>query len=104
MRIKITETGDEFQVSLNAEGNSVAGGRYFAHEGVLVDGVEDITVFKTVTDEDGNEIQVEVNPDIPNEDWSKTELKAYMDNADIAYNSGDSKAVLLEKIAEASDE
>ena len=80
MRIKFTETGKEFQVSLNPKGNSVAGGRYFAHEGVLVAGVEDITVWETLTDENGNEYQSEVIPsNAPTSANTKAEIKAYMD-------------------------
>ena len=101
MRIKFTETGKEYQVSLNQKGNSVAGGKYFAHEGVLVNGVEDITVWETLTDEDGNEYQSEVIPsNAPTSIMTKAEIKAYMDENGIAYNSGDTKQDLLDKIAQ----
>jgi len=101
MRIKFTETGKEYQVSLNPKGNSVAGGKYFAHEGVLVAGVEDITVWETLTDEDGNEYQSEVIPsNAPTSDNTKDEIKAYMDENGIAYNSSDTKQDLLDKIAQ----
>ena len=41
----------------------------------------------------------------PSSEWTKDELKAYMDSNEIEYNSGDTKLDLLDKInAEGGDE
>ncbi len=54
MRIKFSD-GEECQISgINAKGNTVAMGRYVAHEGILCEGVEDITQY----DEEGNVVEV----------------------------------------------
>ena len=98
MRIKFTESGDEYQVSLNPTGNSVAGGKYFAHEGVLVDSVEDITVWETLVDEDGNEYQSEVIPKPVSESNTKAEIQAYLDGQGIEYPASATKAELLELV------
>ena len=37
-------------------------------------------------------------PQEPTDDWTKDELKAFMDDNDIEYNSGDTKSDLLDKI------
>jgi hypothetical protein len=52
-------------VTLKAEGNTVVGGFIIAQHGVLETHplCEDITVYKTEIDEDGNKIQVEVIPE-----------------------------------------
>ena len=38
----------------------------------------------------------------PSDDNTKTEIKAYMDDADVDYSSGDTKAELLEKLDDSS--
>ncbi len=68
MRIKFTDTGEEYQINgIPTSGNSVAGGRYISKQGALCEGVEDITQYKTVL-VDGVETQVEVVPEeVPEE-------------------------------------
>ncbi len=61
MRIKIGS--DEYQVTLKAKGNTIVAGRAISWNGILAEGVEDITEYRTEIDEDGNEIQVEVIPE-----------------------------------------
>jgi len=64
MRIKFSD-GSEFQISgIPSKGNSVAGGRYVSKQGVMCKGVEDITTFKTLVDENGNEYQSEIMPEV----------------------------------------
>ena len=71
MRIRFIDTGEEHQISgINKHigmggkiANTVCTGRYVAHHGVLCEGVEDITEYRTEIDEDGNKIQVEVIPE-----------------------------------------
>jgi hypothetical protein len=62
MRIRIGE--DEHQVTLKAKGNTIVGGRAVSWDGKLLEGVEDISVYKTEIDEDGNEVKVEIIPEI----------------------------------------
>jgi hypothetical protein len=72
MRIKFIDTGEEYQLSGINKGvsgrgtiqNTVVAGRYVAQHGVLCEYVEDITEYRTEIDEDGNEIQVEVIPEV----------------------------------------
>ncbi len=67
MRIKFSN-GEECYISgINVKGNTVAMGRYVAHEGVLCEGVEDITQYKTEI-VDGEEVKVEVIPEVTEED------------------------------------
>ena len=61
MRIKIGS--DEYQVTLKAKGNTIVAGRAISWNGILAEGVEDITEYRTEIDEDGNKIQVEVIPE-----------------------------------------
>ena len=63
MRIKIGS--DEYQIgALKAKGNTIVNGRAISWNGILAEGVEDITEYRTELDEDGNEIQVEVIPEV----------------------------------------
>jgi hypothetical protein len=102
MRIKFNN--EEYQISgIQPKGNTVVGGKYIAHEGVLVDGVEDITVWETLTDEDGNEYQSEVIPKPVSSDNTKAEIQAYLDEQGIEYQSSMTKAELLELIASLED-
>jgi len=62
MRIKIDDA--EYQIGdLKAKGNTIVAGRAISWNGILAEGVEDITEYRTEIDEDGNEIQVEVIPE-----------------------------------------
>jgi len=64
MRIKFSD-GAEFQISgIPGKGNSVAGGRYVSRQGVMCKGVEDITTFETLVDENGIEYQSEIMPEV----------------------------------------
>jgi len=115
MRIKIGL--EEYQISgIRAKGNTIAGGHYVAHEGILCEGIEDITVYKLIKNDEGEEVKVEVipvegeevveeevivQPERPPENAIKDVQKAFMDayHPPIAYNSGDTKNDLLDKIA-----
>jgi len=47
---------DEYQVTINAKGNTVFNGRRIARDGVLCGDVEDITQY--TLDEEGNKVEV----------------------------------------------
>ena len=73
MRIKFIEcedydcelVGNEYQIGdLKAEGHTIVAGHRIAANGILKPFVEDITVWKTETDAEGNEVQVEVIPEV----------------------------------------
>ena len=40
----------------------------------------------------------EASDEVPSDSWTKAQMKSYMDDRSISYNSGDTKADLLEKI------
>ena len=62
MRIRIGE--EEYQIgSLKAKGNTIVNGRAISWNGILAEGVKDITQYKTVL-VDGVKTQVEVVPEI----------------------------------------
>ena len=62
MRIKIGS--DEYQIgALKAKGNTIVNGRAISWNGILAEGVEDITEYRTEI-VDGNKIQVEVIPEV----------------------------------------
>ena len=83
MRIRFLDTLDEYQiggVNKTSYGNGVVkntviAGRIIAHHGVMCEGVEDITQYKTVKDEDGNLIQVEIIQEVIEETESVSEAK-----------------------------
>ena len=53
-------------VTLKEHGNTIVGGHVIAQHGVLETHplCEDITEYETVLDEDGNEIRVEIVPEV----------------------------------------
>jgi len=60
MRIKIDEK--EYQIgALKAKGNTIVAGRAISWNGILAEGVEDITEYRTEIVE-GEKVQVEVVP------------------------------------------
>ena len=46
----------------------------------------------------GIEIVGETKSDVPDDSWTKSEIKALLDSKDISYSAKDSKAELLEKV------
>ena len=100
MRIKIGS--EEYQIgALKAKGNTIVNGRAISWNGILAEGVEDITEYRTELDEDGNEIQVEVGDDpiLPTYDGNTIpQIKEFMIENDIPYTYLDSKLDLIEKI------
>jgi hypothetical protein len=100
MRIKIDDA--EYQIGdLKAKGNTIVAGRAISWNGILTEGVEDITEYRTEIDEDGNEIQVEVGDDpiLPTYDGNTIpQIKEFMIENDIPYTYLDSKLDLIEKI------
>lgn len=51
---------------------------------------------KSVDSEEQEEVEEESS--VPDNSWTKANMKEYMDGKNIGYNSGDTKADLLEKI------
>lgn len=100
MRIKIDDA--EYQIGdLKAKGNTIVAGRAISWNGILAEGVEDITEYRTEIDEDGNKIQVEVGDDpiLPTYDGNTIpQIKEFMIENDIPYTYLDSKLDLIEKI------
>ena len=100
MRIKIGS--EEYQIgALKAKGNTIVNGRAISWNGILAEGVEDITEYRTELDEDGNKIQVEVGDDpiLPTYDGNTIpQIKEFMIENDIPYTYLDSKLDLIEKI------
>jgi len=100
MRIKIDDA--EYQIGdLKAKGNTIVAGRAISWNGILTEGVEDITEYRTEIDEDGNKIQVEVGDDpiLPTYDGNTIpQIKEFMIENDIPYTYLDSKLDLIEKI------
>jgi hypothetical protein len=92
MRIKFTDTGEEYQINgIPTSGNSVAGGRYISKQGALCEGVEDITQY--TTDEEGNKVEVtEMKPD---KSWLVADIKLWLDAQGVEYTSSMLKADLL---------
>ncbi len=92
MRIKFTDTGEEYQINgIPTSGNSVAGGRYISKQGALCEGVEDITQY--TTDEEGNKVEVtEMKPD---KSWLVADIKLWLDAQRIPYVGNASKTDLL---------
>ena len=55
--------GVEHQVQLKAKGNTIVNGKAISWNGILIEGVKDITQYKTVL-VDGVKTKVEVLPEI----------------------------------------
>ena len=76
MRIKFIEhedydcdcIGQEWQGELKAVGHTIVSGHRIAANGILKPFVEDITEYRTEIDEEGNEIQVEIVPEVIDEE------------------------------------
>ncbi len=65
--MRILFEGEEHQVQIESEGNTIVAGWAISWNGNLLEGVEDITQYKTVL-VDGVETQVEVVPEeVPEE-------------------------------------
>jgi hypothetical protein len=63
--MRILFKGKEYQIGgLKPKGNTIFMGYAIGDNGKLREGVEDITEYRTELDEDGNEIQVEVIPEV----------------------------------------
>jgi hypothetical protein len=100
--MRILFDGEEYQISgLNSGFNLygtpkavIVGGVPVAMNGVLCEGVEDITVY----DADGVEIDPNAPPVLPTIDDLKADIQAFMDEQGIEYNSSDTKADLIQKI------
>ncbi len=61
--MRILFKGEEHQVTLEAKGNTIVAGEAISWNGNLLEGVEDITQYKTVL-VDGVKTKVEVLPEI----------------------------------------
>ncbi len=98
MRIRIGE--EEYQIgSLKAKGNTIVNGRAISWNGILAEGVEDITQYKTVL-VDGVKTQVEVLPEEiveprPDSSWLVVDIKLWLDAQGVEYTSSMLKADLL---------
>ncbi len=95
MRIRIGE--EEYQIgSLKAKGNTIVNGRAISWNGILAEGVEDITQYKTVL-VDGVKTQVEVMPEEmkPDSTWLVADIKLWLDAQRIPYVGNASKTDLL---------
>ncbi len=96
MRIKFTDTGEEYQINgIPTSGNSVQG-KAISWNGALLEGVEDITQYKTVL-VDGVKTQVEVMPEEmkPDSTWLVADIKLWLDAQRIPYVGNASKTDLL---------
>ena len=95
MRIRIGE--EEYQIgSLKAKGNTIVNGRAISWNGILAEGVEDITQYKTVL-VDGVKTKVEVMPEEmkPDSTWLVADIKLWLDAQRIPYVGNASKTDLL---------
>ena len=95
MRIRIGE--EEYQIgSLKAKGNTIVNGRAISWNGILAEGVEDITQYKTVL-VDGVKTKVEVLPEEmkPDSTWLVADIKLWLDAQRIPYVGNASKTDLL---------
>jgi hypothetical protein len=113
MRIRFKDSKEEYQIGgigKSTYGNgvvrhTVVGGRIIAHHGILSEGVEDITEYRTEIDEDGNEIQVEVipevideSPDAPDDEWLIIDIKEWLFEHEIPFKASMTKAQLLDLV------
>jgi hypothetical protein len=103
MIIKFIDTKAEHQVEIGrgTQGrglirNDVVNGRYVAKRGILCEGVEDITQYKTVL-VDGVKTKVEVMPEEmkPDSTWLVADIKLWLDAQRIPYVGNASKTDLL---------
>jgi hypothetical protein len=103
MIIKFIDTKAEHQVEIGrgTQGrglirNDVVNGRYVAKRGILCEGVEDITQYKTVL-VDGVKTKVEVMPEEmkPDSTWLVADIKLWLDAQGVEYTSSMLKADLL---------
>jgi len=64
--MRILFRGNEYYIAngMKPKGNTIVAGFAVGDNGKLREGVEDITEYRTEIDEDGNEIQVEVIPEV----------------------------------------
>ena len=58
--MRILFEGEEHQVQIESEGNTIVAGRAISWNGNLLEGVEDITEY--TTDKDGNVVEVVPEP------------------------------------------
>ena len=97
MRIRIGL--DEYQIQMQDKGNTIVNGRAVSWNGNLLEGVEDITQYKTVL-VDGVKTKVEVLPEEiveprPDSTWYVADIKAWLDLNEVPYTSSMLKADLL---------
>jgi hypothetical protein len=94
--MRILFEGEEHQVTLNPEGNTIVSGKAVSWNGALLEGVEDITQYKTVL-VDGVKTQVEVMPEEmkPDSTWLVADIKLWLDAQRIPYVGNASKTDLL---------
>jgi hypothetical protein len=98
--MRILFEGEEHQVTLNPEGNTIVAGKAVSWNGNLLEGVKDITEY----DAEGNEVipVVFVNENVsfaeeprPDSSWLVADIKAWLDAQGIAYVGNALKADLL---------
>jgi hypothetical protein len=94
--MRILFKGEEHQVTLEAKGNTIVAGEAVSWNGNLLDGVEDITQYKTVL-VDGVKTKVEVLPEEmkPDSTWLVADIKLWLDAQRIPYVGNASKTDLL---------
>ena len=97
--MRILFEGEEHQVTLNPEGNTIVSGKAVSWNGALLEGVEDITQYKTVL-VDGVKTQVEILPEEiveprPDSTWKVADIKLWLDAQGTEYTSSMLKADLL---------
>ena len=94
--MRILFKGEEHQVTLEAKGNTIVAGEAISWNGNLLEGVEDITQYKTVL-VDGVKTQVEVMPEEmkPDSTWLVADIKLWLDAQGVEYTSSMLKADLL---------
>ena len=94
--MRILFEGEEHQVTLNPEGNTIVSGKAVSWNGALLEGVEDITQYKTVL-VDGVKTKVEVLPEEmkPDSTWLVADIKLWLDAQRIPYVGNASKTDLL---------
>jgi hypothetical protein len=95
--MRILFKGEEHQVTLKAKGNTIVNGsKAISWNGNLLEGVEDITQYKTVL-VDGVKTKVEVLPEEmkPDSTWLVADIKLWLDAQGVEYTSSMLKADLL---------
>jgi len=67
--IKASDIGNEYQISdLKPKGHTIVAGYRVAANGILKPFVENITVYKLIKNDEGEEVKVEVIPEVVLED------------------------------------